>query len=549
MKKYVLTFPRKGKSIIDFPAVSEYDRAYLICTDIWPGKERGVMSKKFAKITLDRDFRISRIDKRIYGSFIEHLGRAVYTGIYQPGHPTADEAGFRKDVLDLVREIGVPIVRYPGGNFVSNFYWEDSVGPVAERPRRLELAWRSTEPNLVGVNEFADWSKKAGSDIMLAVNLGTRGIDTACNLLEYCNHPFGTKYSDLRISHGVKDPHDIKVWCLGNEMDGPWQTGHKTALEYGRLADETAKAMKQIDPSIELVVCGSSNTGMPTYPQWEATVLEQAYDDVDYISLHTYYGNRFHDTANFLAQSDDMDHFIKTVISTCDFVKAKKRSKKDMMLSFDEWNVWFHANEEDDDTMKNRPWSVAPALLEDHYDFEDALLVGLMLITLLKHSDRVRMACLAQLVNVIAPIMTEKDGPAWKQTIYYPYLHASKYGRGVALNTALRASRHDTMDYSGVTDVESAAVWNDEEEELTIFAVNRDLQEEIVLESDVRSFEGYELLEHIVLAHEEMTAVNSAQTQAVLPKSVTGWDGLESGFLSSRLPKASWNVIRLKKKG
>ncbi len=505
------------------------------------------MEKKFARITLEKDFQISRIDKRIYGSFIEHLGRAVYGGIYQPEHPSADEEGFRRDVLELVKEIGVPIVRYPGGNFVSNFYWEDSVGPVAERPRRLELAWRSTEPNLVGVNEFSSWAKKAGTDVMMAVNLGTRGIEAACNLLEYCNHPSGTKYSDLRISHGVEKPHDIKVWCLGNEMDGPWQTGHKTALEYGRLADETAKAMKQIDPSLELVVCGSSNTGMPTYPQWEATVLEEAYDSVDFISLHTYYGNRFHDTANFLAQSDDMDHFIKTVISTCDFVKAKKRAKKDIMLSFDEWNVWFHANAEDDDTMKNRPWSVAPHLLEDQYDFEDALLVGLMLITMLKHSDRVRMACLAQLVNVIAPIMTEENGPAWKQTIFYPYLHASKYGRGVALDTALRSSRHDTMDFTGVTDVESAAVWNDEGEELTVFAVNRDLSDSITLETDLRGFPGYRLTEHIVLEHPDVAAVNSAQSQPVAPKTVTDRDEQDGGLLKSRLAPASWNVIRLKK--
>ena len=426
------------------------------------------MEQKFARITLDKDFQISRVDKRIYGSFIEHLGRAVYGGIYQPGHPSADEEGFRRDVLDLVREIGVPIVRYPGGNFVSNFYWEDSVGPVDQRPRRLELA-------------------------------------------------------------------------------GPWQTGHKTAVEYGRLADETAKAMKQIDPSLELVVCGSSNTGMATYPQWEATVLEEAYDSVDFISLHTYYGNRINDTLNFLAQSDDMDHFIRTVISTCDFVKAKRRSKKDMMLSFDEWNVWFHANAADDDTMKNRPWSVAPHLLEDRYDFEDALLVGLMLITLLKHSDRVRMACLAQLVNVIAPIMTEENGPAWKQTIYYPYLHASKYGRGIALNPALRSSKHDTKEFTDVTDVDSVAVWDDEKDQVTIFAVNRTLDQDIPLEADLRSFEGYRVLEHIVLENEDMFAVNSAEKQAVLPKSVTDRDQLESGILTSKLSKASWNVIRLGK--
>ena len=505
------------------------------------------MDKKFARLTLYPDFQISRIDKRVYGSFVEHLGRAVYGGVYQPGHESADEEGFRRDVLDLVRELQVPIVRYPGGNFVSNFYWEDSVGPVAERPRRLELAWRSTETNEVGVNEFARWAKKAGTDLMMAVNLGTRGIEAACNLLEYCNHPSGTKYSDLRAAHGVKEPHNIKTWCLGNEMDGPWQVGHKTAREYGRLADETAKALRQIDPSIELVVCGSSNTGMPTYPQWEATVLEEAYNSVDYISLHTYYGNRLNDTANFLAYSDDMDRFIKTVVSTCDFVKAKKRAKKDIMLSFDEWNVWFHSDAADSDTMGNRPWSVAPHLLEDQYNFEDALLVGLMLITLIKHSDRVRMACLAQLVNVIAPIMTEENGPAWRQTIYYPYLHASKYGRGVALNTALRSSKHDTKEFTDVTDVEAAAVWNDEEDELTIFAVNRDLADEITLETDLRGFAGYGLIEHIALEHGDFKAVNSAAGETVAPHAVSGQDELDGGVLKSRLGAASWNVIRLRK--
>ena len=538
-----------GKSI-DIPVVFSYDKSVLNLYgqfNFWERRYKSTMEKKFARITLDTEFQISRVDKRVYGSFIEHLGRAVYGGIYQPGHPTADEEGFRKDVLDLVREIGVPIIRYPGGNFVSNFYWEDSVGPVAERPRRLELAWRSTEPNLVGVNEFSSWAKKAGSEVMMAVNLGTRGIEAACNLLEYCNHPSGTKYSDLRISHGVKEPHNIKVWCLGNEMDGPWQTGHKTAQEYGRLADETAKAMRQIDPQVELVVCGSSNTGMPTYPQWEATVLEETYDHVDYISLHSYYGNHLNDTDNYLASADDMDHFIHTITSTCDFIKAKKRSKKDMMLSFDEWNVWFHSNKADDDTMKNRPWSVAPHLLEDHYDFEDTLMVGLLLITLLKHSDRVRMACLAQLVNVIAPIMTEENGPAWKQTIFYPYLHASKYGRGIALNPALRSSKHDTKEFTDVDDVVAVAVWDDEQDQVTIFAVNRNLEEDIPLEADLKSFEGYRVLEHIVLEHDDMKAVNTAESQNVLPKSVADRDQLDDGVLTSLLAKASWNVIRLGK--
>ncbi|MDF2613914.1 MAG: alpha-N-arabinofuranosidase [Clostridia bacterium] len=499
---------------------------------------------KAAKMLIDKEFKVGQIDNRIYGSFIEHLGRAVYNGIYEPSHPLADEHGFRKDVMDMVKELQVPIIRYPGGNFVSGYNWEDGIGPLELRPKRLELAWRSLETNEVGINEFAKWTKKVNSEIMMAVNLGTRGIAEACSLLEYCNHPQGTYYSDLRIKHGFKDPYKIKTWCLGNEMDGPWQIGHKTPVEYGRLALETGKAMKLIDPSIELVSCGSSNTAMPTFPEWEATTLEHTYDVADFISLHQYYGNRDNNTANFLALSMDMDHFIKTVISTCDYVKAKKRSKKTINLSFDEWNVWFHSNESDDDTMKNRPWQKAPALLEDAYSFEDALLVGCMLITFIKHADRVKMACLAQLVNVIAPIMTENNGGAWKQSIFYPYLHASLYGRGIALSPIITSPKYDTKDFTDVPYLEATAVYNEEKQEVTIFAVNRDLEDEMKLECDFRSFENYELIEHLVLECNDLKAYNTLDNQPVVPNN-KGKSKVDNGRLEAILNKASWNVIRL----
>ena len=498
-----------------------------------------------AKMILDRAFQISRIDERIYGSFIEHLGRAVYGGIYQPGHPAADSCGFRQDVVQLVKELNVPIIRYPGGNFVSNFYWEDSVGPVEERPRRLELAWRSMEKNEIGVNEFSRWLKQVNSQMMMAVNLGTRGISDACNLLEYCNYPSGTRYSDLRISHGVKEPHNIKVWCLGNEMDGPWQIGHKTMEEYGRLAAETARAMKLIDPTIQLVSCGSSNREMPTFPDWEAVTLSHTYDDVDFISLHQYYGNKANDSNDFLAQSDDMDDFIRTVIATCDYVRAKKRSKKTMYLSFDEWNVWYHSTEADDDITENHPWQVAPPMLEDIYNFEDALLVGLMLITLMKHADRVKMACLAQLVNVIAPVMTDAAGGAWRQTIFYPFLHASRYGRGVALHPVLSGTKHATATHDEITDIESVAVWHEETGEVMIFAVNRNLEEDVELTVDVRSFGDCRLLEHIVLEHEDLKAVNSLTEEKVSPAIADDRTQADRGIVTSILKRASWNVIRL----
>ncbi|MCD8336226.1 MAG: alpha-N-arabinofuranosidase [Lachnospiraceae bacterium] len=503
---------------------------------------------KNARMILDRAFQISEIDDRIYGSFIEHLGRAVYDGIYQPGHPLSNADGFRTDVIDLVKELNVPIVRYPGGNFVSNFFWEDSVGPVSERPHRLELAWRSLEKNEVGLHEFSKWAKAANSEVMMAVNLGTRGIADACNLLEYCNHPGGTKYSDLRISHGQKEPYRFKTWCLGNEMDGPWQTGHKTADEYGKLAAETAKAMKTIDPSVEFVVCGSSNRAMPTYAVWEDQVLTHTYEYVDYLSLHTYYGNRSGDSNDFLAKSDDMDYFIKEIIATCDYVKAKTRSKKNMYLSFDEWNVWYHSNAADDEITEKHPWQVAPPMLEDIYNFEDALLVGLMLIVLLRHSDRVKVACLAQLINVIAPIMTDANGGgAWRQTIFYPFMYASKYGRGVALMPVMDVPRHDTKNHADITDIESVSVYNEEKGELTIFAVNRNLEEDVVLTTDVRSFEGYRFAEHIVLENDDLKAENSFGCEKVAPKQANEHTVLEDGKLTSMLHKASWNVIRLVK--
>ena len=504
------------------------------------------MSHRNAKMIIDKELKIAQIDKRIYGSFIEHLGRAVYNGIYQPGHMTADEDGFRKDVMELVKELEVPIIRYPGGNFVSNFYWEDSVGPKEDRKKRLELAWRSLETNEFGLNEFSKWTKKVDSEIMMAVNLGTRGISDACNLLEYCNHESGSFYSDLRISHGYQEPHKVKTWCLGNEMDGPWQIGHKTAKEYGRLAEETAKAMKLIDPSIELVTCGSSNIQMPTFPEWEATTLDYTYDYVDYISLHQYYGNADNDTEDFLALTQDLEEFLHTVIAACDYIKAKKRSKKKMNLSFDEWNVWFHAMQEDSETMEKRPWQIAPHLLEDIYTFEDALLVGLILITFLKHSDRVKMACLAQLVNVIAPIMTDNEGGAWKQSIFYPFMQVSKYGRGTALVPVMNVTKHDTAKHIDVTDVESIAVYNEEKEEVTIFAVNRNTKENVAFDADLRGFVDYRILEYSVMEQEDMKAVNLLNKETVRPVSKTAYR-FEDGKFETVLGKCSWNVIRFGK--
>lgn len=337
-----------------------------------------------ASIYAHRHFPIGEIDNRIYGSFLEHLGRAIYGGIYDPSHPSADAHGFRGDVLNLVRQLKIPVIRYPGGNFVSGYRWEDGTGPRDQRPRRLDLVWTAIEPNTVGIDEFQHWAKCAGAQVMMAVNLGTRGVEDAVNLVEYCNFPGGTKFSDRRRKNGFDQPFSIPLWCLGNEMDGPWQLGHKTAEAYGHLAAEAGKAMKLVDPSIRLIACGSSNSEMPTFLEWEETVLNYTYDVVDYLSMHNYYGNPENDTLEYLGCSLDMDRFISAVAAVCDVVKARKRSQKNMYLAFDEWNVWFHSNEQD--KMLDR-WTVAPHQLEDVYTFEDALVVGCLLITLLSLCD------------------------------------------------------------------------------------------------------------------------------------------------------------------
>ena len=299
---------------------------------------------KTAEMHIEKDFEISRTDDRLFSSFLEHLGRAIYSGIYEPGHPEADENGFRKDVLALVRELHVDSVRYPGGNFLSGYDWKDGIGPKEQRPRRLDLAWKTIESNQFGIDEFYDWSCKAGTKIMAGVNMGTGTPKEAGQLVEYCNFPGGTYWSDLRAKNGHKDPMRIKLWCIGNEMDGKWQICHLNADDYGKKARETAKIMKWVDPGIELVVCGSAGRDMPTFPEWDRKVMEYTYDNADYLSMHRYYENHGNNL-DFLASFVDMDQFIRTLIATADYVKAEKRGKKDFNFSFDEWNVWYQSQD------------------------------------------------------------------------------------------------------------------------------------------------------------------------------------------------------------
>ena len=405
-----------------------------------------------AHLTIDPHFVVGPINRRLFGSFVEHLGRSVYDGIYEPGHPTADEHGFRADVIELVKELGVSTIRYPGGNFVSGYRWEDGIGNGRERPRRLDLAWHSLETNEVGLDEFVQWLRKVDSELMYAVNLGTRGVQEALDVLEYANLGGGTALSEQRIANGAIEPYDIRIWCLGNEMDGPWQLGHGTPREYGRLAVKTARAMRQLDPGLELVVCGSSSAQMPLFGEWERIVLEETYDEVDFISCHAYYEPIDGDYGSFLASAVNMDRFIESVVATADHVKALRGSEKTVNISFDEWNVWYHSRYAEVDRITDpHTWPVAPRLLEDVYSVVDAVVFGSLLISLIRHADRVTSASLAQLVNVIAPIMTEPGGPAWRQATFFPFALASRLARGVTLELKLDCPdlRVETARYGG----------------------------------------------------------------------------------------------------
>src|SRR5262249_37535438 len=426
-------------------------------------------------------------DRRVLGSFLEYLGRAIYTGVYDPGSRLADANGFRTDVIREVKDLGVPIVRYPGGNFVSGYNWPDRVGPKAQRPTVLDRAWNSLETNQFGTNEFIDWCRLVGAEPLVGLNFGTGTAEMAVAYVEYCNVNRATKWSELRRSHGYEQAHNVRYWCLGNEMDGPWQIGQLQAREYGRKARDTARQMRVIDRGLQLIACGSSGTGMPTYLVWDREVLEECYDQVDGISLHAYYGNTSALTGNsparYLAMNLDMDRQIREVSAVCDYVQGVRRSSKRLWLSFDEWNVWYRARGGEASDGRR---TAAPRLLEEVYNLEDALLVGGFVNTLLRNADRVRVACLAQLVNVIAPLVTNGTG-VLRQSIYYPYSWALRYARGHVLDLRVEADTYpitpaglqaDFARTDQVPFVDVAATLDAQNAQASVLMLNRDLEGE-----------------------------------------------------------------------
>lgn len=496
------------------------------------------------RAVIDPAFPISTVDPRVFGSFVEHMGRCVYGGIFEPGHPSADADGWRGDVLDLVRELGVTTVRYPGGNFVSGYDWEDGVGPRAARPVRRDLAWRSLESNQVGTDEFLAWASLAGVEPIMAVNLGTRGLDAARALVEYCNGEPGSRWSGLRVANGHPEPWGVRMWCLGNEMDGPWQVGHKTAEEYGRLAVESGKAMRLVDPRIELVLCGSSNDSMATFGAWDDTVLDLAWDVTDHLSVHRYFDPAGYPTVcAWLAAPLSFERQIRSIIATADAVAARRGSRKRISLAVDEWNVW-HVASNPHSQRPQTPFRHAPAIAEDRYTLADALMVGGLLLVLLRNADRVRIACLAQLVNVIAPIQTLDGGPAWRQSIFWPVRDVFTGAGGTVLRVEPVGPMYRVDGEGEVATVDAVAVQDADARALTVFALNR-AADAVTFTAPLRDLGPLRVVAHTVLTGSDLDAGNTPDDpDRVRPTAGTG-AVVDGGVLSVTLPGCSWTVIRL----
>jgi alpha-L-arabinofuranosidase len=496
------------------------------------------------RVYVDSRRTISPIDRNLWGSFLEHLGRAIYQGIYDPGSRLSDSSGFRKDVLDEIRQLGVPIVRYPGGNFVSGYNWLDGVGPKQSRPRTLDKAWDTIESNQFGTDEFLAWCKAAGTEPLMGLNLGTGTAEEAAALVEYCNVEKGTRWSDLRRQHGIADPYKVQRWCLGNEMDGPWQIGHMTAAEYGMKAADAARQMRYVDPSLKLIACGSSGPFMPTYLEWDREVLEQCYDYVDGLSLHRYFGNNERDTgrdtSKYLAMNLSMERQIAETVAVCDLVRGHKRSPKKLWLSFDEWNVWYRTTTGD---AVDGHRQEAPHLLEEVYNLEDALLVGGLVNSLLRNANRVKLACLAQLVNVIAPIMTNANG-VLRQTIYYPYSWALQFARGAALDLLVQSSTYEVSGMDPVAHLDVAGSLDHESGKLSLFILNRDLSKDHEVEVVWEDAAPARVSSASLLTGDDLKASNSfAAPQRVAPQSFTAPE-VRGGRTKFEVPALSYTVIQ-----
>ena len=437
------------------------------------------MDNMKAKLKLNTAFNTGEIDPRIFSGFLEHLGRAIYGGVYDPDNDLSDSNGLRRDVVEAMTGLNMPFVRYPGGNFVSNYDWRDGVG--AERKPFPDFAWRATEPNQFGVDEFMKWCQAVGTSPMLAINLGTLGPKEGAEFVEYCNLNTDTYWSNARRINGNAEPYNVKMWCLGNEMDGPWQAGHVPADQYSLKARNAARLIRGIDPSVELIAAGSSGRFMSTYMEWDRTVLETCWDDINFISAHRYSNNSDDDTLNFLAEGTIIDSILTDYASVIRYVKARNKSNHNIYVSFDEWNVWYRERSGEN---RDANWKIGTPQLEEIYNLEDALVCAQYLNAFIRRSDLVKVACLAQIVNVIAPVITSPSG-ILKQTIYFPSAMYSRYAKGISLTPIVESPFYDLSGQQGVPFLDASASFDRLTGRMSLFLVNRSIEENIRVEIDI----------------------------------------------------------------
>ena len=486
-----------------------------------------------ARIKIDTDRRIGEVSPLVFGNFAEHLGRMIYGGIYEEGSPLSDKDGFRTDVMAAVKNLGVSILRYPGGNFASGYNWKDGVGPKDQRPVRPELAWNDIETNRFGTDEFVRYCRRIGAEPFICINAGLGTIDQAREWVEYTNEERHTYWADLRRKNGHDAPWKVTYWGLGNEIDGPWQLGHKSAEEYARFALEAAKAMRSVDRSIKLIASGSSNYGAGVdWAGWNRTVVNTLRDQIDYISLHTYIGNQQNDLERFLGQSQlNIERYIETTAAIIREAQGGRPNARPIYIAYDEWNVWYRAQNDKH--------------LEEVYNFEDALAMGMFFNTFFRHADVVKMANLAQMVNVIAPMMTNKQS-LFLQPTYFPVAEYSKQRGNIALDTFVSAPTY-TVGRTEVPYLDVSTTYNAGTRTLFVNVLNRSKSQDIA--TRVESQEG-------ALARSgEIWQMNNADLKAthtfgddkkIVPtvKSLTAQ--FERNALTYTFPAHSLTILKLK---
>ncbi|HEX8523034.1 MAG TPA: alpha-L-arabinofuranosidase C-terminal domain-containing protein [Tepidisphaeraceae bacterium] len=494
------------------------------------------MNERPALVQINTDDVIGEVSPLLFGGFAEHLGRCIYGGIYDPDAELSDARGFRTDVLAALREMKLTILRYPGGNFVSGYNWRDGVGPREHRPRRRELAWQSIETNQFGTNEFVEFCRELKAEPMMAVNLGTGSLNEVSALVEYCNAPMGTEFADLRMMHGFPKPHEIKYWCLGNEMDGPWQIGALSAEDYAKKAREAAKIMKWHDPRIKTILCGSSGPFMRTFPEWDRTALTHCWEQTDYLSLHNYATNWENDTPSFLAYANQLEGQLTQLRTVLAEVKQKLKSKHDVQLCWDEWNVWYK------DRNGNGQWQEAPHLCEEVYNLEDALVVAQWLNVLLRNCDVVTIACIAQIVNVISPLLTTRE-KVLKQSTFFPFVMYANHCAGRSLRARVKAPVYETKRFGEAPVLDVAVTQDPTSGGGAVFLVHRQMDQSLEVEIAWEGKAPTRVTEAQQMWGMNPKAANSFDRPDVVVPKAMGVPVVKDGRVRVKLPPLSFTML------